>query len=96
MHWIMKLRSGSGHSERDFVKAVKATLWAEVSPSILGVYFDPVVGEIVVHAVGGQLREIKRRWGLRPLLTSFSPIVVFLLPHTTNQENNHRYHDDGL
>ncbi|MBE0009648.1 MULTISPECIES: hypothetical protein [unclassified Arthrobacter] len=50
----VSIEYGSQHSERDLVKAIEATLWAEISPNIHGVYFDPVIGEIVVLSVGGR------------------------------------------
>ena len=50
---FVTIEYGFEHSERDFMRAIEVTPWEEISPSIQGVSFDPVIGEIVVDTVGG-------------------------------------------
>ena len=50
---IVGVEYGAEYSERDLVKAIKDTPWAEISPTVQGVYFAALTGEIVVDAVGG-------------------------------------------
>lgn len=50
---IVAIEYAARYSERELVKAIEDTLWAEISPTIQGVYFDAVTAEIVVDALGG-------------------------------------------
>ncbi|MHA7277887.1 hypothetical protein ACX80O_15400 [Arthrobacter sp. Hz1] len=48
---LVTIRYGAEYSERALVKAIEDTSWAKMSPTIQGVYFDAVSGEIVVDVV---------------------------------------------